>query len=121
MSNPCKNDPRPAYFADYTHTMQTDTLLKIRDDLAKNPQVNNSWTWEAKRFARITNVLEKRGVKITTRTMKPDQPKPKKPRNVKHVPASYLVKPDPITRISKDELEQAKREAAKFLPKPCQS
>lgn len=115
MSNPCKNDDRPIYHADYTATMQTDTLLKIRADLAKSPEVQKYWTWEAKRFARINQVLKSRGITISTKTMKQDTPKPKKPRKVKHVPASYLVKPDPITRISKDELEQAKREAARYL------
>jgi hypothetical protein len=39
----------------------------------------------------------------------------KKPRNVKHVPVSHREKPMPATRISQEELDQARKQAEKFL------
>lgn len=53
---------RRRYYQDYTETCKTETLLLIRADLAKTPQVKNGWesSWEFKRFRRINQVLKSR-------------------------------------------------------------
>lgn len=114
MSHPCKGDPRPIYHADYTQTMQTDTLLKIKSDLMKSPESKKQWTWEAKRLSRINQVLSGRGLKTNMKTTEPEK---KKPRAHNHVPASHREKPVLTQGISQDELSLAKAQAARFLSK----
>jgi hypothetical protein len=61
MSNPCAPDPRPIYHADYTESMQSDTLMRIRVDLLKSPHRHYPKSWEFRRLKRIEQVLKKRG------------------------------------------------------------
>jgi len=63
MSNPCSPDPRPIYYADYTQTMLSETLMKIRSDLMKSNSRYFPDSWEAKRLRRINQVLRERGFK----------------------------------------------------------
>jgi len=64
MSHPCKNDPRGPYQPDYTESMSSDTLLKIRNDLMKMPTRHYPNTWEQRRLRRINQVLKSRNIKI---------------------------------------------------------
>ena len=95
MSHPCKSDPRPIYHADYTHTMQSDTLLKIRNALMA---IDSLGEWETRRLARINAVLGERGINTKAKAMRPTEPKPN-------------------PRITKSELDEARTQAAKFLAK----
>jgi hypothetical protein len=47
---------------DYTETMATETLMKIRDDLMAMPQSNYASNYEAKRLKRINQVLKQRKI-----------------------------------------------------------
>ena len=51
---------RAHYYADYTESQKTETLLLIRRDLSKNPMIEWSKSWEAQRLARINQVLKSR-------------------------------------------------------------
>lgn len=64
MSHPCRSDPRGVYYADYTESMNSETLIKIRNDLMKLPARHYPNTWEHKRLKRINQVLRNRGLKI---------------------------------------------------------
>jgi hypothetical protein len=66
MSNPCSSDPRPRHRADYTESMQSDTLFGIRADLIKSPNRYFPQSWEFKRLRRINQVLRDRGFKNLT-------------------------------------------------------
>lgn len=56
-------DERKPYYRDYTETMESDTLFKIRDSLKSTPQINFSSSWQSKRLKRINQVLRERGFK----------------------------------------------------------
>jgi len=56
-------EARPIYHADYTESMHTDTLLKIRTDLMANNSRHYPGSWESKRLRRINQVLRSRGLK----------------------------------------------------------
>ena len=51
---------RARYYNDYTESMKTETLILIRIDLLKCPQIRYSKTWEAQRLARVNQVLRSR-------------------------------------------------------------
>jgi hypothetical protein len=51
---------RRRYYADYTESMKTETLLLIRVDLMKDNSHLWEGSWEAKRLARINQVLKSR-------------------------------------------------------------
>jgi hypothetical protein len=120
MSHPCRPDSRPLYHADYTESMTSDTLLKIRNDLLKSPESAKAWTWEAKRLKRINQVLGSRDINLKAKKMRqtekqiPENKIPK-PRAHNHIPASHREKPILTQGISKDELAKAKAQAARFL------
>ncbi len=122
MSHPCKGDPRPIYHADYTESMTSDTLLKIRNDLLKSPESVKAWTWESKRLKRINQVLDSREINLKAKKMRQTEkqiPESKipKPRAHNHIPASHREKPTLTLGISQDELAKAKAQAARFLTK----
>lgn len=51
---------RRRYYADYTETMTSETLLKIRADLMKDNSKLWDGSWESKRLTRINQVLKSR-------------------------------------------------------------
>jgi hypothetical protein len=51
---------RAHYYADYTESMETKTLILIRRDLLKCSQIRYDSSWHAKRLARINQVLRSR-------------------------------------------------------------
>ena len=51
---------RGIYVRDYSNTLETITILKIRADLMKCPQLNYATSWESKRLRRLNQILKNR-------------------------------------------------------------
>ena len=115
MSNPCAPDTRPVWYSDYSDTLQTDTLRKIHAELKAKKDRDSR---DENRIAQIEKILRKRGFKFRKPVPQPPTMKPKKQRAHNHIPASHREKPVQLGKgMSQAELEAAKRQAAKFLPK----
>ena len=96
---------------DYTDTMSTDLLRQIYAELAAKESPDEQ---DMARKQRIAQVIRSRGLEVTLRPMKTTKPEPK-PRNAKHTPASHREKPQVSQGMTPAELEQARKQAVKFL------
>lgn len=103
--------------ADYTETMQTDTLRKIYAELSEKADADD---YDMRRMSRIAQVLRNRGInpmpskktRVPPKLNAKERMKNTDKKERAHNRTPYLSTEKP-TGITKDELERAKQALAK--------
>jgi len=93
---------------DLSFILVARTAVDLADAFTAIPGIKDPYRDDLSQHVKITMIRTQPEPKMK------DIPKPK-PRAHNHIPASHRIKPQASTRITQGELEQAKRQAAKFL------